>query len=162
MLSYVSDILESTYHIFGLTKGFVLAVPVFSMAVTSYLSGLFLSNKQSLWKPVIVGAMFAVALSLGLLPSSGSFSPTCWSSSFGPRHRHSPAPINSLITGATSADRRGIITCLYGTVRFFGVAIGPPTFGLAMELGPWAMFLGSAALAVLAALTALLPSHRRR
>ena len=63
-------------------------------------------------------------------------------------------PINSLITGATSADRRGNITCLYGTVRFFGVAIGPPTFGLAMELGPWAMFLGSAALAVQAALTA--------
>lgn len=156
VLSYVSDILESTYHIFGLTKGFVLAVPVFSMAVTSYLSGLFLSNKQSLWKPVIVGAMFAVALSLGLLPLFRKLFPYMLVLFFlGLGIGIVLPPINSLITGATSADRRGIITCLYGTVRFFGVAIGPPTFGLAMELGPWAMFLGSAALAVLAALTAL-------
>src|SRR5690606_31871261 len=61
-------------------------------------------------------------------------------------------PINSLITGATSTDRRGIITCLYGTVRFFGVAIGPPTFGLTVEYGKWVMFLGAAAIAGIAAL----------
>lgn len=156
VLSYVSDILESTYGIFGLTKGFFLAVPVFSMALTSYLSGLLLCGKQSLWKPIIVGAMLAVAAALALLPLFEQLVPYMIVLFFlGIGIGIVLPPINSLITGATSTDRRGMITCLYGTVRFFGVAIGPPTFGLAMELGKWPLFLGAAGLAVLAAITAL-------
>lgn len=155
VLSYVSDVLESTYNIHGLKKGFVLAIPVFSMALTSYLSGLFFSDKQFLWKPAIVGGLFTTAITMALLPlftdlishmavlfvtgiSIGILLP----------------PINSLITGATSTDRRGMITCLYGTVRFFGVAIGPPAFGLAIELGKWPMFLGCAAIAAIAGIIA--------
>lgn len=156
VLSYVSDILESTYGIFGLTKGFFLAVPVFSMALTSYLSGLLLCDKQSLWKPIIVGAMLAVAAALALLPLFEQLVPYMIVLFFlGIGIGIVLPPINSQITGATSTDRRGMITCLYGTVRFFGVAIGPPTFGLAMELGKWPLFLGAAGLAVLAAITAL-------
>jgi len=156
VLSYVSDVLESTYGLFGLTKGFVLAVPVFSMALTSYLSGLFLCDKQSLWKPIIVGALFAVAGSLALLPLFTELVPYMTVLFFlGISIGIVLPPINSLITGATSADRRGMITCLYGTVRFFGVAIGPPTFGLAMELGKWPLFLACAGLAVITSLIAL-------
>ncbi|NLL46995.1 MAG: MFS transporter [Firmicutes bacterium] len=157
VLSYVSDILESTYKIFGLKKGFVLAIPVFSMALTSYLSCLFLSDKQSLWKPIIVGGLLATAITLGLLPLFTDLVPYMailflTGISIGILL----PPINSLITGATSTDRRGMITCLYGTVRFFGVAIGPPSFGLAAELGPWYLFLGSTAVAASAALIAFL------
>ena len=155
VLSYVSDVLESTYHLFGLVKGFVLAVPVFSMALTSYLSGLYLAQKRSLWKPIIVGAMFAVAACLALQPFFTKLVPYDRTVLLGYWNRHRPSSINSLITGATSAGPPGIITCLYGTVRFFGVAIGPPTFGLALELGKWFLFLSSAALAVITALVAL-------
>ena len=156
VLSYVSDVLESTYDILGLKKGFVLAVPVFSMALTSYLSGLLLCDKQSLWKPIIVGAMFATAVCLALLPLFAELVPYMTVLFFlGISIGIVLPPINSLITGATSTDRRGMITCLYGTVRFFGVAIGPPTFGLAIEQGKWFLFLGSAAIAIVAAITAL-------
>ena len=156
VLSYVSDILESTYRIFGLKKGFVLAIPVFSMALTSYLSGVFLSDKQSLWKPIIVGALFAAAICLGLLPLFSNLIPYMTLLFFlGISIGLLLPPINSLITGATSSDRRGIITCLYGTVRFFGVAIGPPTFGLAIGLGQWFLFLSCAAIATVTALIAL-------
>lgn len=156
VLSYVSDILESNYGIFGLKKGFVLAIPVFSMALTSYLSGLFLSDKQWLWKPIIVGGLLATAITLGLLPLFTALIPYMailflTGISIGVLL----PPINSLITGATSTDRRGMITCLYGTVRFFGVAIGPPAFGLAAELGPWPMFLGCASIGAATALIAL-------
>lgn len=156
VLSYVSDILESTYKIFGLKKGFVLAIPVFSMALTSYLSGVYLSDKRSLWKPIIVGALFGAALCLGLLPLFSNLIPYMTLLFFlGIAIGLLLPPINSLITGATSADRRGTITCLYGTVRFFGVAIGPPTFGLAIEFGQWFLFLGCAAIASIAAIIAL-------
>jgi ACDE family multidrug resistance protein len=157
VLSYVSDILESEYHLFGLKKGFVLAIPVFAMAVTSYLSGLLLSNRQNLWKPVIVGGMAGTAVTLGLLPLFTSLIPYMTVLFFsGISIGILLPPINSLITGATSTDRRGTITCLYGTVRFFGVAIGPPTFGLAIEQGKWFMFLGSAAIAIIAAVIAFI------
>lgn len=156
VLSYVSDILESKYGLFGLKKGFVLAIPVFSMALTSYLSGVLLSDKQNLWKPIIVGGMFGTAVSLGLLPLFTNLFPYMTLLFFaGISIGILLPPINSLITGATSTDQRGMITCLYGTVRFFGVAIGPPTFGLAIELGKWFMFLGCAAIASLAAVVAL-------
>ncbi len=156
VLSYVSDILESKYGFFGLKKGFILAIPVFSMALTSYLSGLYLSDKQNLWKPIIIGGMVGTAVSLA---------PLAWIESLVPylgllflagiSIGIILPPINSLITGATSTDRRGMITCLYGTVRFFGVAIGPPTFGLALEAGKGFLFLGSAVVALTAALVAL-------
>lgn len=163
VLSYVSDVLESTYGIYGLKKGFVLAVPVFSMALTSYLSGLFLSNRQYLWKPVIIGGLLVAALTLGLLPLFDNLIPYMAVLFFtGISIGILLPPINSLITGAAGTDRRGIVTCLYGTVRFFGVAIGPPTFGLAIELGEWAMFLGCAALAAVTAIIVLVsitPPH---
>ncbi len=156
VLSYVSDILESKYGFFGLKKGFILAIPVFSMALTSYLSGLYLSDKQNLWKPIIIGGMVGTAVSLA---------PLAWIESLVPylgllflagiSIGIILPPINSLITGATSTDRRGMITCLYGTVRFFGVAIGPPTFGLALEAEKAFLFLGSAVVALTAALVAL-------
>lgn len=156
VLSYVSDILESTYNIYGLTKGFVLAIPVFAMALTSYLSGLFLSNRQALWKPVIIGGLSTTALTLGLLPLFSNLIPHMTVLFFtGVSIGILLPPINSLITGATTTDRRGIVTCLYGTVRFFGVAIGPPSFGLASQYGKWPMFLGCAAIAAVTAIIAL-------
>lgn len=156
VLSYVSDILESDYDLFGIKKGFVLAIPVFSMALTSYLSGVFLSDKQNLWKPVIVGGMFGAAITLGLLPFFTNLVPYMGLLFLtGISIGILLPPINSLITGATSTDRRGMITCLYGTVRFFGVAIGPPTFGLAIEYGKVFMFLACAAIAAITAIIAL-------
>ena len=156
VLSYVSDILESTYNIYGLTKGFVLAIPVLAMALTSYLSGLFLSNRQALWKPVIIGGLSTTALTLGLLPLFSNLIPHMTVLFFtGVSIGILLPPINSLITGATTTDRRGIVTCLYGTVRFFGVAIGPPSFGLASQYGKWPMFLGCAAIAAVTAIIAL-------
>ena len=126
------------------------------MALTSYLSGLYLSDKQNLWKPIIIGGMVGTAVSLA---------PLAWIESLVPylgllflagiSIGIILPPINSLITGATSTDRRGMITCLYGTVRFFGVAIGPPTFGLALEAEKAFLFLGSAVVALTAALVAL-------
>lgn len=157
VLSYVSDILESTYNIFGLKKGFVLAIPVFSMALTSYLSGTLLCDKQKLWKPIIVGGMFGTAITLGLLPLFSNLVPYMGLLFItGISIGILLPPINSLITGATSTDRRGMITCLYGTVRFLGVAIGPPTFGLALQYGRWFMFGGCAAIATIGAIIALI------
>gem|GEM_PF-5952182 len=59
-------------------------------------------------------------------------------------------PANTAVTGSVDAARRGAVTCLYGSMRFFGVAIGPPAFGLAAGAGwsPAALYGVAAALAL--------------
>ena len=64
--------------------------------------------------------------------------------------------LNIIIAGSCAAERRGIVTSLYGSVRFFGVAIGPPAFGIMLAKGRPLMFWSAAGLAALAALLALL------
>ena len=76
VLSYISDVLESGYHLYGLKKGFVIAIPVFSMAATSYLSGALLSERKALWKWVVVGGMTLSAAALTLLPLFAALVPT--------------------------------------------------------------------------------------
>lgn len=157
VLSYISDVLESRHNLFGLTKGLVIAIPVFSMALTSYLSGAYLADRRELWRLVIVGGMVLSTISLVLLPLFSALIPTMTILFFlGISIGVVLPPINTLITGAASAKRRGIVTCLYGTVRFFGVAIGPPTFGLVIQYGPWVTFLGAAAVSAAAGLIAFL------
>lgn len=157
LMSWVSDILETDYQIFEITKGFVLAIPVAAMALTSYISGVILSKKIELSKTAIVCGTASATILLLLIPlftniylfmgilfllgiSIGIVLP----------------PVNTLITGATNSDQRGIVTSLYGTVRFFGVAIGPPTFGLALSYGRWSMLAGAATITALATVIGIL------
>lgn len=157
VLSYISDFLEASHNLFGLKKGLVIAIPVFSMAATSYLSGAYLADRKNPWKWVVVGGMVLSTAALAMLAMVTALVPTMIILFFlGISIGIVLPPINTLITGAASAKRRGIVTCLYGTVRFFGVAIGPPTFGLVIQYGRWVMFLGAAAVSALAVLIAVL------
>lgn len=157
VMSWVSDILESNYHIFGIVKGLILAIPVTAMALTSYLSGVWLSKHPQSCKAAILIGTIGATVTLLLVPlftniylfmsilmllgiSIGIVLP----------------PVNTIITGATTSDQRGVVTSLYGTVRFFGVAIGPPIFGIAQKYGIWAMFIGAAIITALATVLALL------
>lgn len=132
LLSYLSDVLEDEYAIEGLRKGFIIAIPVFGMAVTSYLSGAWLQNqagKTCKWIAVIGMGLIAIGL---ILPA---FTINFWlliaaATSLGVGTGGTLSAINLLITGAAAQRERGMITALYGTTRFFGAAFGPPIFGL--------------------------------
>ncbi|KUK41053.1 MAG: Major facilitator superfamily MFS_1 [Clostridia bacterium 62_21] len=58
--------------------------------------------------------------------------------------------LNTIITSTTDTEKRGLVTALYGGVRFFGVAAGPPLFSLLLTSGRMAMAwtFGSAAAVV--------------
>ncbi|WP_258360670.1 MFS transporter [Moorella sulfitireducens] len=147
VLSYVSDILEAGYGVRGLGTGLLIAIPVAAMAITSYLSGSYLQQKAGNYlKMAVVAGLVLESASLVIMSffdniyifflaivvmgiGTGIVLPS----------------VNTLITSVSSKERGGI-TCLYGSMRFFGVALGPPAFGLAMTLGRQPLFLGAAAL----------------
>jgi len=145
VLSYFSDLLEGRYQIKGFTTGLYIAGPVLAMALTSYLVGTLLQKQLAkLLKPAVltglalqtssliilalVGRQYVLLVAIIILGiGSGILLPS----------------LNMLITSAALKER-GLVTALYGTVRFFGAALGPPTAGLALDLGPLAMFLAAA------------------
>lgn len=148
LLSFISDELELQHSITGVMKGLVLAIPVTVMTVTAYGSGLFLQKRMHWLKPSVIAGlaltgagMFGLAFWPGLVPL------LLLSSVMGLGIGLMLPALNTLITSSTAAEERGLITALYGTVRFFGVALGPPAFGLVQGVGRLPMFLGGAAFA---------------
>ncbi|QGP92104.1 Bacillibactin exporter [Neomoorella glycerini] len=147
VLSYVSDILEASYGIRGLSTGLLIAIPVGTMALTSYLSGSYLQQKAgNLLKMTIVAGLVletAALVVMGFFDNIYIFFLAMVIMGMG-TGIVLPS-VNTLIT-SVSAKERGGITCLYGSMRFFGVALGPPAFGLAMTLSRLPLFLGAAVL----------------
>ena len=152
-LSYLSDILEQRFHLQGLVKGLAMAVPVSAMAATSYGTGVFLEKRRQLLKTALIAGMGIAALTLAAVPLCISmrfvFPATVIGAGIG--IGMVLPPLNTMITAATSQDERGVVTSVYGTVRFFGVAVGPPVFG-AIGFERVGLFYGVGAVAAVAAL----------
>ena len=153
VLFYLSNILEDPpYNIDGVVKGLVLAVPLLGMVVTSYVTGSVIKKNGVLIRRLInIGlAMMTVSLAaaifffkqiyvlVGLLTLSsigtGLLLPC----------------LNTMITGAVSKGERGMITSLYSSLRFLGVAAGPPLFGWMMDISHRAVFVTVSVLSCIA------------
>jgi ACDE family multidrug resistance protein len=135
--SLYSDILEKDFGIFGIKKGLIMAGPVFVMASLSFILGLLLNKtKNKGLKAFIITGIFFILLGQGLfLFVTGMWFKFASLVLLGAGVGLVMTPINTLVTGSCSTKRRGIITCLYGSLRFFGVAIGPPLYGLSEKYG---------------------------
>ncbi|MFK9095487.1 MFS transporter [Bacillus salipaludis] len=160
ILFYISDILEKDHHIDGLIKGCILAIPLLFMTVTSYITGSKIGKNMKLMKSLII---------LGLLLMTASFSSLIFFEKLVPFFAVLAISsigtglvlpcINSFITGSVPTDRRGFVTSLYGSVRFLGVAIGPPIFSTLMEWSRSGMFLITAGLTLFCGLLCLVLIH---
>lgn len=130
------------------------------MCTTSYVTGSKIGKNQPIMKKLIVLGFLFMTISYGLLTFIKPlvlFISILALSSLGTGF---VLPcINSLITNAVGAQRRGFVTSLYGSVRFLGVAIGPPVFSRLMEWSKLGMFLSIASLTFVVGLLALLLIH---
>lgn len=136
VLSNYSDILEKTFKIRGFLKGVVIAGPVLAMTITAFTLGIFLEKMNKYFKPFIITGLALIAAGQVMYFLFSGF----WIIFFaiviiGIGVGNILPSVNTLVTGSVSTQRRGIITCLYGTVRFFGVAFGPPSYGIVEQTG---------------------------
>lgn len=145
VLSYWADILDEVHNIQGVTRGLIIAVPVLVMAITSYLNGVFLQKNATKYGKLVLAlgvVLLAAALPFVALTDKVYLLMLAISVQGIGSGLVLPA-VNTLITGAAPREERGIITAFYGTVRFFGAALGPPIFGL-LNKQPILLFFGSA------------------
>lgn len=156
VLSFLSDVLETEYGLKGVTKGFALAGPVLAMSGTAYFSGRFLQSHRNLMKESIVTGLIMSAIALAMvavIKNDYVFFAGLFFNGVG-AGLVLPA-VNTLVTSSAPIEERGGITALYGSVRFFGVAAGPPTFSMLIETSRLLMFAVGSGLVAIAAMLAI-------
>lgn len=160
ILFYLSDLLEEKHQIDGILKGFVLAIPLLVMVTTAYIAGSKIGKNLEKMKLLMIVGFVLMTLSYSLLILFEKlilFLAILALSSVG-AGLVLPC-VNSLITGAVGKEQRGFVSSLYGSVRFIGVAIGPPIFARLMDWSRSGMFLSIAILTFIVALLILLLLH---
>jgi MFS transporter, ACDE family, multidrug resistance protein len=160
ILFYISDILEKDHQIDGVMKGLILAIPLLVMTTTSYITGSKIGKKMKLMKTLIILGLLLMTTSFASLIFFKKLVPFFAVLSVSSIGTGLVLPcINSFITGSVPTDRRGFVTSLYGSVRFLGVAIGPPVFGSLMAWSRSGMFLVTAGLTLFCALLCMILIH---
>jgi MFS transporter, ACDE family, multidrug resistance protein len=153
ILFYISDILEKRYQIDGVLKGGILAIPLLFMTTTSYFTGAKIGKRMKRMKSLIILGLLLMTVSFASLIFFQKLVPFFTVLAVSSIGTGLVLPcINSFISGSVPTDKRGFVTSLYGSVRFLGVAIGPPIFSKLMEWSPTGMFLTTAGLTFICAL----------
>jgi len=153
VLFFLSDILEKPpYSIEGVRKGLVLAIPLFGMVTTAYITGTVIRKNGVLirWLMNIGLALMVISLALAIWLNTNLylFIGLLTISSIG-TGLLLPC-LNTMITGAVEKAERGMITSLYSSLRFFGVAFGPPLFGWMMGISHKLVFITVSSLSLIA------------
>ncbi|MTI61427.1 MAG: MFS transporter [Firmicutes bacterium] len=150
LLSYFSDILESKYNIKGFIKGLIIAIPILFMSITSYTSGHILKKAKKHFKLSIITGLILVGGALLTLNFLESLVPyLVLFSLLGIGTGLVLPAINTMVTSSCNSKQRGVITSLYGSARFIGVAIGPPSFTALLEISKPVMYLTSSGIVAL-------------
>lgn len=157
ILFYLSDILEKKYHIDGAVKGLVLAIPLLIMVTTSYITGSKIGKNLEKMKKISIIGFVLMTISYGSLVFFEKLIPFLAVLGISSVGAGLILPcVNSIITGAVGKERRGFVTSLYGSVRFLGVAAGPPVFSRLMDWSRSGMFLSLAAFTLIVGILVLL------
>ncbi|MBM4761972.1 MFS transporter [Bacillus sp. B15-48] len=134
VLFYLSEILESQYNIKNLKKGLFLALPLGALCLSSYITGKLIKENQVMMKWIAFGGLALLGGTIGIL----GFSKELWylitvfligAIGIGA----SLPPLDTLITANIDKKQRGTITSFYSSMRFIGVAAGPPVIALMMK-----------------------------
>ncbi|MBE3583810.1 MAG: MFS transporter [Limnochordaceae bacterium] len=159
VLSFVSDRLGATTRWTLFSRGLILAIPVAVMALASYIIGTVLQKRLQAWVHWLVPVglvLVAAGCLLYLLVSQPAAQIAVVAGGVGLGTGLTLPAVNTLVTSAAPRRGRGVVTSVYGTLRFFGVAAGPPLFGAVPASRPWPAFVGAAAaLGAVALLSAL-------
>lgn len=144
ILFYLSNILvKKPYNIEGVVKGLVLAIPLLGMVTTSYITGSKIKKNGILMRWLMNIGLLAMTVSLGLsiffYKNIYVFIGLLTISSIA-TGLVLPC-LNTMITGSVEKSERGMITSLYNSLRFLGVAFGPPLFGWMMDISHQTIFI---------------------
>lgn len=155
-LFYLSSILEDKYDYEGIIKGLLLAIPLLALSIASYIAGKKIKDNLVVMKWVTFIGILLSACSVAVIPFTDN--PFFLLAIFlfcGIGIGVCLPCLDALITSSLEKDVRGVITSIYSSMRFTGVAAGPPVIAIVMKQHIMWMVGMLMLLSVIAALFAL-------
>ncbi|MDF2963676.1 MAG: transporter [Paenibacillus sp.] len=166
-LFYLSNLLEDQFGIKGLYKGCLLAVPLAALCLASFLTGKIIGENKPLMKWMTLGSLVLLS---GALFMCGWLNPSSLIYLFillslaGIGIGAALPSLDALITEGIEKEQRGSITSIYSSMRFIGVAAGPPAASILMDISSRWLFYsvsGTGVIAVLLTLFAIRPGKSK-
>ncbi|RSL32356.1 MFS transporter [Salibacterium salarium] len=152
-LFHFSALLEEKYKIDGYMKGLILAIPLLLLCIASFTSGKIIGEEKRRMKWFILAGNATAAVSLFFVkPELGLFIFTLLLTIAGIGIGFSLPCLDALITEGIAKEERGSVTSFYSSMRFVGVAFGPPIIALMMKNASDFIYFGLAGISLLAAL----------
>ncbi|WP_226683097.1 MFS transporter [Sutcliffiella horikoshii] len=135
LLFYLSDILEKTHDLHGVKKGLYLAVPLFTLCVSSYITGKVIKGNIELMRKILLVSLGVIALTIVFVEYQHEkiFLLLTITSFIGISIGAMLPTLDALITENVEKEEKGTISSLYSSSRFIGVAAGPPIMSVVMK-----------------------------
>lgn len=135
LLFYLSDILEKHHDLHGVKKGLYLAVPLFTLCVSSFITGRVIKGNVETMRKILLFSLAVIAINIvfvGYLYEK-IFLLLTVSSFIGISIGAMLPSLDALITENVEKEEKGTITSFYSSSRFIGVAAGPPIMSVVMK-----------------------------
>ncbi len=153
---YLSEMLESKYNLHGAKKGYILAIPLALLCLSSYGTGKIIGKNKSLMKWIGFGGMVLLTAAMIFAGFNKGIYYLVAFMGLGGIGIGAVLPcMDALITEGVEKENSGTITSLYSSMRFIGVALGPPAVSLLLNSGHWILFATMAALGAVGGLLTL-------
>ena len=153
VLFYLSDTLEKIYDVKDVKKGLMLAIPLGGLCLASYITGKLIKENKVLMKWVTFGGIVLLAVSIAAL----TFSNAMWFLIIlfllsGIGIGVGLPCLDAFITSGIEKQERGTVSSIYSSMRFIGVAAGPPIMALMMRYTENFIFYLLSGLSIMAAI----------
>ncbi|MEI4768173.1 MFS transporter [Psychrobacillus sp. FJAT-51614] len=135
VLFFLSENLEITHDIKGIKKGFVLAIPLLLLCISSYITGRNIKGNIKTIKRMMVLSLILASISIVFVGFTKDklILLLVVTSIVGIAIGALLPVLDAIITENIKKEERGTISSFYSSARFIGVAAGPPIMSLVMK-----------------------------
>ncbi|TSB48138.1 MFS transporter [Alkalicoccobacillus porphyridii] len=145
LLFYLSTHLEKQYGIQDIKKGVVLAFPLAALCLSSYLSGKLIGQDKMKMKWYTVFGLALLTISIMWISLSEDIYVLLTALFLAGLGIGAALPsLDAFVTEGIRQEQRGSITSLYSSMRFVGVALGPPVFAALAQFNHFVIFFSHA------------------
>lgn len=155
-LFYLSSTLEERYDFGGIRKGFLLAFPLAALCIASFTSGKVIADSLPRMKWIsFFGVVLAGAAVIAQLFSDHFIYSLAVFVFCGIGIGSALPCLDAILTQNIKKEMRGTITSIFSSMRFIGVAAGPPVTAILMKQNGKSVIFVLAGVSIVAALLVL-------